>query len=87
MSDSTLTLKKTLTSIILDVEVSYRIFPPEEGFPLQIEVERLTALTTNPVTGQPRRVNVRDALTESQILEIEDHILETANEIIEASRN
>jgi len=80
MSDSTLALRKMTTSITLDVEVSYRVFPPWEGFPLQIDVQRLTVLTTNPVTGEPRRVNVRDALTESQIIEIEDHILETANE-------
>ena len=87
MSDSTLTLKKISTSITLDVEASYRVFPPWEGFPLQIEIERLTVLTTNPITGEPRRVNVRDALTESQILEIEDHILETANEDIKESSN
>ena len=80
MSDSTLVLKKMTTSITLDVEASYRVFPPWEGFPLQIDIQRLTVLTTNPVTGEPRRVNVRDALTESQILEIEDHILEKENE-------
>jgi len=80
MSDSTLVLKKMTTSITLDVEASYRVLPPWEGFPLQIDVQRLTVLTTNPVTGEPRRVNVRDALTESQILEIEDHILEKENE-------
>ena len=80
MSDSTLVLKKMTTSITLDVEASYRVFPPWEGFPLQIDIQRLTVLTTHPVTGEPRRVNVRDALTESQILEIEDHILEKENE-------
>lgn len=68
------------STLSIDVEVLYEVLPPEDGFPRQLDVKRITVLTNNPVTGEPRRVNIVDALTESQVMLIEDEILEKENE-------
>jgi hypothetical protein len=69
------------TQITLDVVMQYVVLPPEEELPLQIDI---TAVYVNLATPNPekfRRVNVLNALSESEIINLEDEILTRIGEI------
>ena len=69
------------TQITLDVVMQYVVLPPEEEIPLQIDI---TAVYVNLATPNPekfRRVNVLNALSESEIINLEDEILTRIGEL------
>jgi|SanBayMetagenome_1026888.scaffolds.fasta_scaffold00266_11 hypothetical protein len=67
--------------LTVDVVMQYEILPPEEDIPLQIDI---TALYLNLVTPNPekfRRINILNAISESEIINLEDEILTQIGEL------
>jgi hypothetical protein len=65
----------------VDVVMQYDILPPEEDIPLQIDI---TALYLNLITPNPekfRRINILNAISESEIINLEDEILTQIGEL------
>jgi len=63
------------TNITLDVDVEYRILPPEGDLPQQIDITAVFAPLSDGSVGS-RRPNILHSLTESDIINLEDEILE-----------
>ena len=64
------------TNLNLDVEVEFDIIPPLDGpdIPLQVDITAVY-LQVPSSQNKPRRVNILAALSESEVLAIEDEIL------------
>ncbi len=63
------------TTIGVNVEVEYDILPPEPpDLPLQIDVTGVYLIISGG-KAKPRRVNIMGALSESDIIGLEDEIL------------
>lgn len=64
------------TNITLDVDVEYRVLPPEGDLPQQIDITAVFTSLNNEDAGRTRRSNILHSLTESDIINLEDEILE-----------
>jgi hypothetical protein len=69
------------TQITLDVVMQYVVLPPEEEIPLQIDIQAVYVTLATPHPEKFRRVNVLNALSESEIINLEDEILTRIGEI------
>lgn len=68
-------MQRYRTRAELEVEIEYEILPPAPpDFPLQIDITGVYILIQSP-KSRPRRVNVLGALSESDIISLEDEIL------------
>ena len=68
------------TQLNLDVTLQYEVLLPEEDIPLQIDITAayLMLATANP--EKFRRINILAALSESEIINLEDEILANTGE-------
>lgn len=64
------------TSLTLDVDVEYRILPPDGEIPKQIDITGVFPILSEGTTERVRRSNILHALTESEIINLEDEIEE-----------
>ncbi len=63
------------TTIGVNVEVDYKILPPEPpDLPLQVDIVGIYLVIAGG-KAKPRRVNIMGALSESDIIGLEDEIL------------
>lgn len=64
------------TNLNLDVEVDFEVIPPLDGpdIPLQVDIVGVYVRVPSSQT-KSRRVNILAALSESEVLAIEDEIL------------
>jgi hypothetical protein len=69
------------TQITLDVVMQYDILPAEDDLPLQIDIQAVYVTLATPNPEKFRRVNVLNALSESEIINLEDEILTRIGEI------
>ena len=69
------------TQITLDVVMQYVVLPPEEKLPLQIDIQAVYVNLATPNPEKFRRVNVLNALSESEIINLEDEILTRIGEL------
>jgi hypothetical protein len=69
------------TQITLDVVMQYVVLPPEEELPLQIDITAVYVTLATPNPEKFRRVNVLNALSESEIINLEDEILTRIGEL------
>jgi hypothetical protein len=61
----------------LEVDVEYRVLPPDGDIPQQIDITGVFTTVNNPDLGRVRRSNILHSLTESEIINLEDEIEET----------
>ncbi len=61
--------------------MQYVVLPPEEELPLQIDIQAVYVTLATPNPEKFRRVNVLNALSESEIINLEDEILTRIGEI------
>jgi hypothetical protein len=64
---------KTLMEV--EVAVHYDMLPPEEGLPQQVDITEAIVETINHVTGKTRKVNILNAFSQAEIINLEDEIL------------
>jgi hypothetical protein len=64
------------TQLTLDVEVEYRVLPPEGDLPRQIDITGVFPLMNNAESNRVRRSNILHSLTESELINLEDEIEE-----------
>lgn len=62
------------TQVLLDVTLKYDILPEEDDLPEQIDVLDAWLTITNPETGKTRKVHMLHAISESDLITIEDEI-------------
>lgn len=69
------------TQLNLDAILQYEVLPPEDDLPIQIDIQAvyLTLSTSNP--EKFRRINILNALSESEIINLEDEILTHIGEL------
>jgi hypothetical protein len=68
------------TQLTLDVNVQYDILPAEDDLPQQIDITAIYLLLATQNPEKFRRVNILGALSESEIINLEDEIQEKQNE-------
>ena len=64
------------TQLTLDVEVEYRVLPPDGEIPRQIDITGVFTSLVNTDANRARRSNILHSLTESEIINLEDEIEE-----------
>jgi hypothetical protein len=64
------------TQLTLDVEVEYRILPPEGDLPQQIDITGVFPLLSSTESSRVRRSNILHSMTESELINLEDEIEE-----------
>lgn len=64
------------THLTLDVEVEYRVLPPEDDIPQQIDITGVFPIMSNAWSSRIRRSNILHSLTESEVINLEDEIEE-----------
>lgn len=65
------------TQITFDVVMRYDLLPPEGELPLQVDIQAVYVSLATPNPEKFRRVNLLGALSESEIINLEDEILLT----------
>lgn len=63
--------------LLFDTTVEYEILPAEDGLPEQLEI---TAIHIHTFHKTKRKVNVLHALSESEIINLEDELMEEIHE-------
>ena len=63
--------------LLFDTTVEYEILPAEDGLPEQLEI---TAIYIHTLHRTRRRVNVLHALSEGEIINLEDQLMEDVDE-------
>ena len=69
------------TQINLDVVMQYEVLPPEEDLPLQIDIQAIYLTLSSTNKKQSRRINILNAISESELINLEDEILTHTGEI------
>ena len=64
------------TQLTLDVNVDYDILPEEDDLPMQIDIKAVYLLLATKNPEKFRRINILNALSESEIINLEDDIQE-----------
>ena len=64
------------TQLTLNVTVQYDILPEENDLPLQIDITAVYLLLATPNPEKFRRINILNALSESELINLEDEIQE-----------
>jgi len=67
--------------LTVDVTMQYEILPPEEDLPLQIDITAVYLVLATERPDKFRRINILAALSESEIINLEDEILTHTGEI------
>jgi|AntAceMinimDraft_5_1070358.scaffolds.fasta_scaffold01652_12 hypothetical protein len=62
------------TQLNLDVHVKYDILPADGDLPTQIDITAVYVLLATDKPNKSRKVNVLNALSESEIINLEDEI-------------
>ena len=71
------TTKNTLsTSLDLPIEVTYTVLPAEHGIPEQADITSVT-IDVKGSSGKRRQIELLSTLTESEILLLEDMVLDS----------
>lgn len=71
------TTKNTLsTSLDLPIEVTYTVLPAEHGIPEQADITSVT-IDVMGASGKRRQIELLSSLTESEILLLEDMVLDS----------
>ena len=76
-------LKKLLqvhkSSIDLEVDVEFVVLPAMNNFPVQVDIKSVYILPrpSSGVSKKPRKKDILNLLSESQIVNLEDEILES----------
>ena len=71
------TTKNTLsTSLDLPIEITYTVLPAEHGIPEQADITSVT-IDVKGSSGKRRQIELLSTLTESEILLLEDMVLES----------
>lgn len=71
-----MTKSKLSTSLTLTVEITYQVLPEADGFPLQVDVVGAHINVVGGKGKKARKVQLLETLSEEEILQIEDEILE-----------
>jgi hypothetical protein len=64
------------TQQLFDIQVLYDILPEEGDLPQQVDITSVAINVINPTTGKVRKVQVLGALSESDVINLEDEIQE-----------
>ncbi len=71
------TTKSTLsTSLDLPIEITYTVLPAEHGLPVQADITSVT-IDVKGSSGKRRQIELLSSLTESEILLLEDMVLDS----------
>ncbi len=71
------TTKSTLsTSLDLPIEITYTVLPAEHGLPEQADITSVT-IDVKGSSGKRRQIELLSSLTESEILLLEDMVLDS----------
>jgi len=62
------------TQLNLNVHVKYEILPADDDLPTQIDITAVYVLLGTNKANKSRKVNVLSALSESEIINLEDEI-------------
>ncbi len=65
--------------LLFDTTVEYEILPAEDGLPEQLEITAIHIHTLHPLRKTRRKLNVLHALSEGEIINLEDQLMEDAN--------
>ena len=69
------------TQLDLDVVMQYEVLPPEEDLPLQIDIQAIYLTLTSSNQKKSRRINILNAISESELINLEDEILTQIGEL------
>lgn len=71
-----LTVHKFKTYVTVEAEVEFSVLPEleEHGLPEQIDITAVIVDVINPKTRKIRRTNIVDALSETEMLNLEEEI-------------
>ena len=71
------TTKSTLsTSLDLPIEITYTVLPAEHGLPVQADITSVT-IDVKGSSGKRRQIELLSSLTESEVLLLEDMVLDS----------
>lgn len=71
------TTKSTLsTSLDLPIEITYTVLPAEHGLPEQADITSVT-IDVKGSSGKRRQIELLSSLTESEVLLLEDMVLDS----------
>jgi hypothetical protein len=71
------TTKSTLsTSLDLPIEITYTVLPAEHGIPEQADITSVT-IDVKGSSGKRRQIELLSSLTESEVLLLEDMVLDS----------
>lgn len=61
--------------------MQYEVLPQEEDLPLQIDIQAIYLTLTSNNLKKSRRINILNAISESELINLEDEILNHTGEI------